>query len=160
MKVKDLDDLMGCQNKKRPKKVFVVHGHNVGHRQAVCELLSDLKLEPIVLEEQAWGGKTIVEKFEKHSEVPYAIVLLSADDKGGERHHDPTTYKLRARQNVILELGYFWGKLGRDHVCALVESGVEIPTDYDGVGFVYFDNIDWRKALTQEIVNAGIISRP
>jgi len=58
---------------------------------------------------------------------------------------------------VILELGFFLGRLGRDRVCALYEEGVEIPSDYDGVVFVPFDKVGaWRMLLAREIKEAGL----
>lgn len=65
--------------------------------------------------------------------------------------------KKRARQNVILELGFFLGKLGRKRVCALYEEGVEIPSDYDGVIFVPLDkNGAWHLSLAKELKAAGL----
>ena len=64
--------------------------------------------------------------------------------------------KPRARQNVIFELGYFTGKLDRGRVCALTKGNVEIPSDYDGVLYIPFDESGaWRMKLVQELKNAG-----
>ena len=64
--------------------------------------------------------------------------------------------KPRARQNVILELGYFLGKLGRDRVCSLVKGDVETPSDYDGVVHTEFDHSNgWMLKLAQELKAAG-----
>ena len=61
----------------------------------------------------------------------FAIILLTPDDTGGKVGDTP---RPRARQNVILELGYFIGKLGRDKVCALATSAdMEIPSDMAGI---------------------------
>jgi len=58
----------------------------------------------------------------------------------------------RARQNVVLELGYFVGRLGRTHVCALKRGEVEIPSDFDGVVYVDFDSPGaWKQALGREL---------
>jgi predicted nucleotide-binding protein len=65
--------------------------------------------------------------------------------------------KLRARQNVILELGFFLGKLGRKRVCALYQHNVEIPSDYAGVLFVPIDSGGaWRLPLARELKAAGL----
>src|SRR5262249_32268015 len=82
----------------KSRKVFVVHGHDVGVREAVSRFLERADFEPIVLHEQANQGRTIIEKFETHADVSFAVVLLTPDDVGGT---DETKLQPRARQNVI-----------------------------------------------------------
>jgi len=138
----------------KSRYVFVVHGHNEGVRESVCRFIEKLDLKPIVLHEQANRGKTIIEKFEAHSDVEFAVVLLTADDVGAGKDRVDKLLP-RARQNVILELGYFMARIGRDRVCALYENGVEIPSDYDGVIYVPLDR-GWQLNLAKEIKAAGI----
>lgn len=137
------------------KKVFVVHGHDVETKESVARFLERLRLEPIILHEQANSGRTIIEKFEAFSDVGFAIVLLTPDDIGASSSA-PKELKPRARQNVILELGYFMGRLSRYRVCALYKQGVEIPSDYQGVLYVELDSAGaWRTKLAQELVEAN-----
>jgi len=76
-------------------------------------------LTPIILNEQANEGRTIIEKFEEESqEVSAVIVLLSGDDICIDKENQRKRLK-RARQNVVFELGYFIGKFGRKKVIAL-----------------------------------------
>jgi predicted nucleotide-binding protein len=98
------------------KNVFIVHGQADGPREAVARFLEQLGIEPIILHEHANRGRTIIEKFEAHADVGFAIILLTPDDMGVAQGGKQ---RPRARQNVILELGYFIGRLGRSHVCAL-----------------------------------------
>ena len=98
--------------------VFIVHGHNEKMKLAVARTIEKLKLNPIILHEQPSKGKTIIEKFTDNSEVAFAVVLLSADDISYNKDEKPENAKFRARQNVIFELGYFIGKLGRERVLA------------------------------------------
>lgn len=142
------------------KKVFVVHGHDDGRKETVARFLTKLGLEPVILHEHANEGKTIIEKFEKHSaDVGFAVVILTPDDVGGPRKTEEDAqqqFQSRARQNVILELGYFLGALGRNKVCALYVHGIENPSDMNGVLYVAFDDGDWRLKLAKEIRAAGI----
>ena len=139
------------------RDVFVVHGHNEKVKEATARFLEKLKLNPIILHEKPNQGRTLIEKFTDHSNVGFAVVLLTADDRGGKIDEAFDKQQKRARQNVILELGFFLGKLGRDKVCALYEDGVEIPSDYDGVLFVKLDDRGaWRFDLAKEIKAAGI----
>lgn len=66
----------------RSKRVFIVHGHDHVAKNELERYLQELGLEPIILHRQADEGRTILEKFEKHSDVGYAFVLLTPDDIG------------------------------------------------------------------------------
>jgi predicted nucleotide-binding protein len=136
--------------------VFVVHGHDELAKQNAARLLERIGLHPIILHEQPSGGsKAVIEKLEANSDVGFAVVLLTPDDLG--RSRKAKNLKPRARQNVILELGYFMGKLRRGKVCALYKEGVEIPSDYQGVLYIPIDSAGaWRMQLAKEIKNAGI----
>lgn len=142
------------QQKEITDKVFIVHGHNETMKLAVARVISQLGLTPIILHEQPNKGRTIIEKFERLSaEVSFAIVLLSADDMTSDG-------KYRARQNVILELGYFIAKLGRENVIALYDSlssDVEIPSDISGILYEPYDNPSgaWRFEVVQELKAVG-----
>jgi len=140
------------------KKVFVVHGHDEAMKDAVARTLAKLDLEPIILHEQPNKGRTIIEKFTDYSDVGFAVILLSPDDMGYTKRDDPEEAKPRARQNVILELGYFIGTLGRDRVLPLYkeETNFEIPSDYSGVVFTPFDDKgNWRLDLVRELHACG-----
>ena len=101
-------------------------------------------------------GRTLIEKFEQHAQAAFAVILLTPDDVGAMVGEEEKL-KLRARQNMILELGYFLGLLGRDRVCPLIVEGVEIPSDYDGVAYVRLDDSGgWRLDLIRELKAAGI----
>jgi predicted nucleotide-binding protein len=138
-------------------RVFIVHGHNDGVRETIARFIGKLQLTPIILREQPNQGKTIIEKFLDYSDVSFAIVLLTGDDRGGTKNDHFEDQKLRARQNVIFELGFFIGKLGREKVCALYEEGVEIPSDYQGVLFVPIDKSEtWKYQLAKEMKAAHL----
>jgi predicted nucleotide-binding protein len=134
-------------------KVFIVHGHDEGAREAVARFLERLGLKPIILHEQANQGRTVIEKVENHGNVSFAIVLLTPDDEGGKKGE---VLKPRARQNVLLELGYFIGRLGRKHVCALKRGELDIPSDFAGVIAEAFDDGGgWKQKLAAELDAAG-----
>jgi predicted nucleotide-binding protein len=135
-------------------RVFIVHGHDEAPRETVARFIGSIGLEPIILHEQANRGMTIPEKLIAAANVGFAVVLLTPDDVG--RAKDETQHKPRARQNVILELGYFMGRLGRERVCALLKGDVEIPSDYMGVVYIRFDEGGgWRQDLARELKSAG-----
>jgi hypothetical protein len=138
------------------RRVFIVHGRDDSAKETVARFLEKLDLEPIILHEQPNKGRTIIEKFETHADVDFAAILLTPDDVGYPAEQEQQA-KPRARQNVILELGYFVGRIGRDRVCALYKGGVEIPSDFEGVVYVSMDDPQsWRLSLAREIKAAGI----
>ncbi|EAM49564.1 TIR domain-containing protein [Crocosphaera watsonii WH 8501] len=138
------------------KDIFIVHGHDNEAKREVDVFLRKLDFNPIILHEQTNEGKTIIEKFENYSDVSFAIILLTPDDEGRVRNKDEEL-KPRARQNVILELGYFMGKLGRDKVCALYKEKVEIPSDYSGILYTKMDNDSgWHMKIAREIKKSGL----
>jgi predicted nucleotide-binding protein len=140
------------------KRVFVVHGHDGEVKETVARFLEKIGLVPVILHEQPNEGRTIIEKFEVSSDdAGFAVVLLTPDDVGGPTSQSPTKLNPRARQNVILELGYFMGRLGRARVCALHRGGVELPSDFQGILYVEFDAAGaWRTKLAQELVQAKL----
>ena len=134
-------------------KVFIVHGHDGLMKEEVATLVENLGLIPIILNEQVNRGKTIIQKLEHYSDVKFAIILLSPCDEGRKKNNSGEL-KARARQNVILELGFFIGKIGRENICILSKDSVEIPSDVTGTGYISFNNRGWKRQLANELDDA------
>lgn len=133
------------------KRVFIVHGHAESVINDVARTIEKLGLESVILREQPSSGKTIIEKFESCAkDARFAVVLLTADDKiEGEEG-------FRARQNVIFEMGFFMGALGRSHVMCLLQENVEKPGDIDGVVYTLLDKAgSWKLSLMKELRASG-----
>jgi len=147
--VKPIDrDTLARLLRQRKLRAFVVHGRNrVATKKAVAALKKS-NIEPVVLIEQANRGRTVIEKFEGVADTcDAAIVVCSPDDFGGlamgrafGRSH------ARARQNVVFELGYFYGALRRrsGRVVVLEFGDTELPSDISGVV-----RIDASKTITK-----------
>ena len=128
------------QTKIGNRKIFVVYGHDDIARTQLEALLRRWDLEPIILDQQASGGQTIIEKLEEYSEeIGYAIVLATPDDEGKAKSEE--SYKSRVRQNVVLELGMFLAKLGREKVAILLKESLnfERPSDIKGLIYIPFE---------------------
>lgn len=135
-------------------KVFIVHGHDGKVRDKVANLIKKLGLEPVILHEKANQGMTLMEKFIKHADVGFAIIVMTADDVGKAKTEENA--RPRARQNVVFEWGYFIGSLGRDHVCALYEKGIDPPSDLHGIVYIPLDAGEhWRLDILKELKAAG-----
>jgi predicted nucleotide-binding protein len=156
------------------KNIFIVHGREAKPKLELARILEKLGFNTIILSEQPDKGRTIIEKLEEESiEIGYAFVILTPDDFGGsieelrkvyERWKDveeaqeiEKVFKARARQNVVLELGYFVGKIGRNRVCCLYKGEVELPSDIHGVLFKKFNESveECYKGIIEELKAAG-----
>jgi len=131
-----------------PPTTFIIHGHDHAGVTDLKDVMKRLKLpEPVVMKDQLITGATLPEKFEQLAGTAMlAIALLTPDDLGSAVANQlsitPSTKSLRARQNAWLEIGWFWGRLGRDHVMLLVKGDIEIPSDLRGLEYYsYRENV-------------------
>ena len=137
--------------------IFVVHGHDEARTSDVTVFLEQVtKLRVVIMERKAILGRTLIEKFEDNADrAAYAVVLLTGDDEG--RLVGSKNWRRRARQNVMFELGFFYGAIGRSRVAVLYERGVELPSDLKGVGWIALDaKASWKGMLAKELKHAKI----
>lgn len=137
-------------------EVFIVHGHDESLLNEVGVYLSSIKIDPIILKHKANEGTGwLFDKFKKHSNVKFAIVLYTPDDIGKEKNKEK--YSDRPRQNVILELGFFLGKLGNEGVWILYKDFPETPSDIIGGTVQKYDaNGGWKIELNKSLGSAGV----
>ncbi|MEE9459892.1 MAG: nucleotide-binding protein [Candidatus Bathyarchaeia archaeon] len=155
---KMVDHNLISSTRKPSKEIFIVHGRDEVMKQLVARTLEKLDLDPIILHEKPNMNRTLIQKFHDHSNVSFAVILLSADDMGYSKEEGPEKAKPRARQNVIFELGFFLGKLGRRSVVVLHQEkeGFDMPSDYAGVLYIPFDNSgSWKFNLAKELIAFG-----
>jgi predicted nucleotide-binding protein len=137
--------------------IFIVHGHQDGPKQAVARYLQTITdLTPAILHELPKSGRTIIELLEQSAaSAAFVVVLLTGDDEGGVRSSHQR--HLRARQNVVFELGLFIGMLKRKNVAVLYEENVELPSDMNGVLYTPLDSTGaWKLSLGRELLAAGV----
>ena len=136
-------------------RVLLVYGRNQEAKEKVARYLMKVGFEPILLDEQAAHGRTLIEKLEALDPV-FAVVLLTGDDVGALAS-EPKRLRPRARQNVIFELGFSVARLTRERVCVLYERGVELPSDFQGVEYQPLDAAGaWKAKLARELYGAGL----
>lgn len=138
------------------KRVFIVHGHDTSIRNEVELFVRSIGYEPVILCKQPDMGSTIIEKIERESStISYAIIIYTSCDLG--KANTEIELKPRARQNVIFEHGYMYAQLGRTRVCAILEEGVEQPSDLQGVVYKKIDKEgNWRYAIAKEMKAVGL----
>jgi predicted nucleotide-binding protein len=138
-------------------QVFIVHGHDEAKKHQVARVVRDLTGdEPVILHEVADEGRVLIEKFEASAgQTGYAVVILTADDLG--RAVDASEDAPRGRQNVIFEMGFFFGSIGRRRVSVLLDPGVERPSDVDGLVYTPLDPAGaWKMSLAKNMEAAGL----
>ncbi len=134
----------------------MVHGY--AHRivyEAVRVLERGTGREVVILHEQP-SARRILESFEEYATTGgYAVVFLTADDERGPVSGN--TGRRRGRPNVIFELGFFFGKLGRNRVVVLLDPNVEKPSEIEGLVYIWLDSRGvWKRTLARELESAGI----
>lgn len=145
----------------RPIVSFIVHGRDERAKLALKNLLqNDIGLpEPRILHELPNQGRTIIEKLESGASlVDFVFVLLLPEDDASNAG-EPTK---RARQNVVFEAGFFYGKLQRTEgrVFLLYQQPVELPSDLSGI--VYIDisgGLDTARTAIEREVRAVLEDR-
>ncbi len=132
------------------RRVHIIHGKDEAMKQAVAKLLRKLGLEPVILHEQPNQGRTLLGEFSEYSDVTFAVVLLSPGD--------PAVAVPRASQNIILEFGFFLGKLGRKGVLPFYREtkGFDLPVDILSIGYSKFDEEGtWKFKIAKALQECG-----
>ena len=139
------------------KEIFIVHGHSEAAKSQLKNLLSGLGLEPIILSEQTHRGRTLIEQLEYHSTTcSFAFVLMTPDDIASTGE---TKSLRRARQNVILELGWFMARLGRENVVLISQGEIELPSDVLGILYLPFktDVHEVAAEISKQLHDVGLV---
>lgn len=141
----EVNDKMPVKSKNNT--VFIVHGHDEAVKYQISNTLRKINLNPIILHEQGSQNDTIIEKLERYAaEASAAIILFTPDDFGNVKTAEDK--KLRARQNVVFEAGYFMGLLGRKNTILVVtDNTIELPGDLQGIVYSQNDEMSLCKEL-------------
>jgi predicted nucleotide-binding protein len=142
------------------KSVFIVHGHDLHVRLELKDLLGRLGLTSVVRDQEDDMGMTWIEKFEYYACLcSFAFVLFTPDDRTAPaRRTEEGTW--RARQNVVMELGWFIARLGRKRVAILHKGEIEIPSDLYGVASAEFREsvLEVSETIRQRLKGIGLVA--
>ena len=137
--------------------VFIIHGNDETAKTTVARFLDKLGLNPTIFHEELHNGQPAPGKFKRlANDADFAIVLLTDDDVGAEKDKPAQDLMPRAREDVIFELGYFWGELGHERVCVLYKEGIELPSGIQELGVPLENTEAWQTRLTREMKQAGL----
>lgn len=160
------DDVLGSRSEANPvpvpaprgeRVVFIIHGHDELNTLRLQKLLKEQwHIESIILSGEPGRGRTLIEKFEQEAQrADYALALMTPDDfilvSDGEY--------AQARPNVIFEIGWFYGRLGRERVTILFRKGTKIHSDLDGIQRIEFEESISEKVadLHRELSAVGLL---
>jgi len=138
--------------------IFIVHGSETPRAEQVARTVEKYTgREAVILHLEPNGGKTVIEKLESNAATAaFAVIILSGDDVGS-RAVEPYDLKPRGRQNVVFEMGFFFGHIGRAKTCVLFDTSVEKPSDLGGLVYVALDEQEaWKAKLQLELKAAGL----
>ena len=137
--------------------VFIVHGHDELNLLRLEKMLKErFFIHPVIMKDAASSGQTLIEKFERLAqEAHYAIVLMTPDDLIA----NPEGEKGQSRPNVIFELGWFYGRLGRSNVAIIHKEGTDIHSDISGITRIAFkDDVNERfHEIEREFMQAKLL---
>jgi hypothetical protein len=142
----------------RHPRLLLVHGRDLRSRDRLARFLVRLGMPPLIMAVEATLGRSLPEKFEDVAQaVDAAIALVTPDDIGRLRKQAGHDFRARARQNVWVEFGWFWGALGRSRVLLLGQEGVEMPSDLSGLLVEQFKDspVERAKEIYQWIEGLG-----
>lgn len=133
-------------------QLLIIHGRSPDRKSLKALIREELGFPaPIILADEFSPGEPMPLKFEKlASRVDGAIALVTPDDIGGLAS-ESNKQVARARQNVWVEVGWFWGRLGRDRLLLLKKGDVEFPSDLSGLEHYSYTNDprDCREEIMQ-----------
>jgi predicted nucleotide-binding protein/Zn-dependent protease with chaperone function len=120
----------------KPVPLLIIHGHD---RMALLELKDFLYshfpfVVPRLMVAETAGAASMPEKFEDIAgQVSGAIAIVTPDDLAHAQDAEQVPAQFRARQNVVVEIGWVWGRFGRKRCLILLRGPVEMPSDLSGV---------------------------
>lgn len=138
------------------QEIFMVYGHDHSFRSEVEMFLAKITgVQPVIFDrEPSHGSETVIEKLERlGGRAGFAVVLMTPDDVGSTRN--AASVEGRARQNVLIELGWFAGRLGRSRVRIVRHPDASIPSDLSGILYTSTSG-NWQTELAKDLSMAGL----
>ncbi len=140
---------------KQSQRVFVGHGRNPVWLAVEKHLKEDLSIPCKSFESDSQTGRHVIAVLNEMLDTcNFAIMVMTGEDLTGHE-------QLRARQNVLHEIGLFHGRYGFNKVVILMQPGVEGFSNIDGLQYIEFEENNISKAfyeLDNVLRREGILS--
>ena len=140
-------------------RVCITYGRDQIMNKQVVSLIRELGIDPLVMQDKNNATKPVAQFFTEHPDISFAIAILSADDWVYPKTGKPGNALMYADQGVIFHLGFWIGRLSRNHVFALYydQKSFRWPTEHFDVIYTPLDKNDaWKKELINRLKASGI----
>lgn len=138
------------------KSVFIGHGRDPAWMELRQFLDKDLHLDVVEFDSVPTAGMTIVDRLKAMlGSVGFALLIMTGEDHLGGRKD-----AVRARQNVIHEIGLFQGKLGFEKAIILLEQGCQEFSNVSGLIYISFPKGNIQAAfhkVQKTLIAAGLV---
>jgi predicted nucleotide-binding protein len=155
-----LEDLRsGIQRPEKGGRVCITYGRDQIMNKQVVSLIREFGIDPIVMQDKTNKAKPVAQFYTEHPDISFAIAILSADDWVYPKAGKPKDALLYADQRVVFHVGFWVGRLGRNHVFALYydQKSFRWPTEHFDVIYTPLDkNGIWKKELGRRLKESGI----
>lgn len=144
--------------KKAHSRVYVIHTGEGPMEKDVISLLKKIDLQPLLRHNRLDSIKSLEQEFADQTNANFAVVILSSDEFVYSKNGKPGDAKLRARQDIIFDLGYLLGRLGRQNVLALYyeQKSFLLPTLLHNAVYLPYDKGGgWQQALMKRLQFCG-----
>lgn len=127
-----MDEREDAVNRRGPRPAFITHGHAELQCLQLKNWLSSIGVPAMLVEEEDDRGLSIIDKFEYYArQCDVAFIVLTPDDQVNDASVNTRVYV--ARQNAMIELGWFLRHLGRQAVIILFQEGTTLPSEIEGI---------------------------
>ena len=115
-----------------PPTIFIGHGRKTAWKDLRDHLRDHHHQDVLTYESEPHGGHLIPEVVEGYvKRCRFGLLVFTGEDKQADG-------KLRARQNVVHELGMVTNEVGRSRAMILLENHTEVPSNLSGVECIPF----------------------
>jgi hypothetical protein len=127
--------------REKTNRVFLSHGRSSEWVKIQTYLEKDIEIPTLELAQVPNLGRTVLQKLQEEAQkCSIAVIVMTGDDMTNEG-------EIRARENVLHEIGFFQGLYGLQNVVLLHEQGVNIPSNIHGLVYIGFPKDTAEAAL-------------
>lgn len=140
-------------------RICITYGRDQIMNRQVVSVIRELGIDPIVMQDKKNSSKSLAQFVTEHKDIAFVIAILSADDWVYPKQGKPQDAMMYADQKVVLHLGFWIGRLGRNRIFALYydQRSFRWPTEHFDVIYTPLDrNQMWKGELIKRLKESNI----